>query len=312
MAEPSIDLILEITDRLAKQYEMLLDFQQQISDPGQKASLTVVTGALTSLTYRAIKPGSFYNYFSITYRDPGLANQELSVEADSGNTVNGQLGVGTYILRYTDVTDAGETLPSPSATFEIKSGDIAYVTLPARPIGVKSRNLYLTVAGGAAGSEKLFLTNLITVDAVLDLFNEGAGSGVPQFNTAEFDDPTQAPVVYIPQTDIIINLATDGGGTITTTANDIFNLLNTNAFLPFFEHLSIRKNDAGTGVVTAFSKTFLTGGTHGLITPKILATEDPQIISDMLATSQELDHSLTADLIVNDIPLWSAFISGIS
>lgn len=88
---------------------------------------------------------------------------------------------------------------------------------------------------------------------------------------------TPAPGTQIACTaDLVISLATNGSSTITTTAQQIIDLLtaNANAVRPYFSFALSGGND-GTGVVTALAKTNFTGGTGMTESPIILLPDRP-------------------------------------
>ena len=69
----------------------------------------------------------------------------------------GLLAAGMYYLRITETNGIGETTTSPeSAQFTVTPGQIPTVTFPTLQAGNTGRNVYLTPAGGAGGSEVLY------------------------------------------------------------------------------------------------------------------------------------------------------------
>jgi hypothetical protein len=69
----------------------------------------------------------------------------------------GLLAAGTYHLIITETNGLGETTASPeSAQFTVTAGQIPTVTFPTLQAGNTARNVYLTPAGGASGSELLY------------------------------------------------------------------------------------------------------------------------------------------------------------
>jgi hypothetical protein len=69
----------------------------------------------------------------------------------------GLLAAGTYYLRATETNGIGETTASPeSAQFTVTAGQVPTVTFPTLQAGNTARNVYLTPAGGASGSETLY------------------------------------------------------------------------------------------------------------------------------------------------------------
>ncbi len=77
-----------------------------------------------------------------------------------GGSSGGNLPAGVYIAYYTYVEAASgieSTVGSSSSgAFTVASGDIPQLTFPALPAFASSMNVYLTAAGGSAGSETLY------------------------------------------------------------------------------------------------------------------------------------------------------------
>jgi hypothetical protein len=96
--------------------------------------------------------------------NPAQANPttQATVTATGGGSSGGNLPAGTYRGGYTWYDGAGETTmgTSESATFTISAGNIPQMTIPALPTGVCQANIYLTLAGGAAGTETLYMTGV--------------------------------------------------------------------------------------------------------------------------------------------------------
>lgn len=61
---------------------------------------------------------------------------------------------GTYQVKVTAVNDAGESAPVASAAVTLTAGQKIQVAIASVPAGVKSFKLYVSAAGGAAGTEK--------------------------------------------------------------------------------------------------------------------------------------------------------------
>ena len=69
----------------------------------------------------------------------------------------GLLAAGTYYLKITETNGIGETTASPEAVqFTVTAGQVPTVTFPTLQAGNTARNVYLTPAGGASGSEVLY------------------------------------------------------------------------------------------------------------------------------------------------------------
>jgi hypothetical protein len=106
-----------------------------------------------------------------------------TVNPIGGGTTGGALQPGTYYLRYTGVNAGGETTPSPESTaLTVAAGNVPQVTLPPLPIGVLTRNIYLTSAGGMAGSETLYANGIASTTFNLSAA-QSAGAPMPIINT---------------------------------------------------------------------------------------------------------------------------------
>jgi hypothetical protein len=71
---------------------------------------------------------------------------------------------GTYQVKVTAVNDAGESAPVASSAVTLTAGQNIQVAIAVVPAGVKTWKLYLSAAGGAAGTEK-FAGNWANVGA---------------------------------------------------------------------------------------------------------------------------------------------------
>jgi hypothetical protein len=99
---------------------------------------------------------------------------QATVSATGGGSSGGFLPAGNYFASYTFYDGVGETTTgsSQSASFTVATGNIPQVTLPALPTGASGINLYLTEAGGAAGTETLYATGITATT-----FNASYGAG---------------------------------------------------------------------------------------------------------------------------------------
>ncbi len=87
--------------------------------------------------------------------DPATA-PTVSIQTGAGS-----LAVGTYYLKYTLVDGSGETLASPETlAFTVTSGTFPRVTLGSLPVGATSFSVYLSLAAGGSGSERLYATGV--------------------------------------------------------------------------------------------------------------------------------------------------------
>lgn len=91
----------------------------------------------------------------------GAPSTQLTAAPTGGGASGGLLAAGVYYASYTNVGPAGESpAGGESASFTVGATNIPRITFPALPTGVTCRNLYLTAAGGATGSEVLYQTGV--------------------------------------------------------------------------------------------------------------------------------------------------------
>jgi hypothetical protein len=74
--------------------------------------------------------------------------------AAAGTGSGSALGAGTYQVKVTLVNDAGESVPVQASTSGITAGQLLRLTVTGMPAGVKYMKVFMSAAGGAAGSEK--------------------------------------------------------------------------------------------------------------------------------------------------------------
>jgi hypothetical protein len=79
--------------------------------------------------------------------------------------------------------------------FTIQPGNIPTVTLPALPPGITSMNLYLTSAGGVAGSETLYATGITGTTYNLAVATQASQPLPPANNTAVVSAPGALPLI---------------------------------------------------------------------------------------------------------------------
>jgi hypothetical protein len=84
-----------------------------------------------------------------------------TVSATGFSTSGGSLAAGGYFLKFTELNGIGETQTAPeSAVFTVAAGNQPQVTFPALQTSNTGRNVYLTAAGGATGTEVLYATGV--------------------------------------------------------------------------------------------------------------------------------------------------------
>lgn len=120
-------------------------------------------------------------------------------------------------------------------------------TLSTNLTGTNNDLTYTAKAGGQeADSANYAAGNLVTVAYVV------AGN-----NTALSVDVTD--------TDIVVNVATDGGGAATSTAAQVRTAVLADADAANLVDVSLKTGNDGTGVVTALAETALAGGQNYVI-----------------------------------------------
>jgi hypothetical protein len=112
--------------------------------------------------------------------DPGTA---ATVNVTGGGAAGGNLAAGNYYVCYTwiDSLSGRESGPGTaggngrSAQFTVVAGNIPRVTItfPSGPAWASSANIYLTAAGGAAGTEVLYASGVTTTTYDLAAANTG-------------------------------------------------------------------------------------------------------------------------------------------
>ncbi len=120
------------------------------------------------------------------FADPA---SQATVNVTGGGASGGLLPAGAYFVAYTYGDASGESKvgTSRSATFTVGATNIPTVTFnDTAPTGAVFRNVYLTLAGGASGSETLYITRVPVGTATVNLPYAGptyAGTVIPATNT---------------------------------------------------------------------------------------------------------------------------------
>lgn len=91
-------------------------------------------------------------------------SQALTAPVLSQSAGGGSLPAGAYRARWTNVDSGGKesAVSVESAAFTLTATNTLIITLPSLPTGITSRNVYLTAAAGATGTETLYLTGNTT------------------------------------------------------------------------------------------------------------------------------------------------------
>ena len=148
-------------------------------------------------------------------------------------------------------------------------------------INVAATNAFVTI--DPAGSN-----NGITYTA------KKAGSDGNLYSVTYVDPglPSQSLSASMVNGSLIINLATNGGGSIITTANDIISSVSNIGPVDHLLTLTL-SGSSGTGIVTAIPQTYLSTGLTGPVAQVMLDTSDADAISPTISAAQELDTGLS-------------------
>ncbi len=91
-----------------------------------------------------------------------------TVSAAGNSTSGGLLAAGGYLCEFTETNGVGETTISPqSAAMTVATAGIPLITFPALQTGNTARNLYITPANGASGTEVLYVTGVTATTVAL-------------------------------------------------------------------------------------------------------------------------------------------------
>lgn len=145
-------------------------------------SFVASTPIASGTTFAQLKTGGLDAVLdNLVATNPAIANPttQATVAVTGGGSTGGLLAAGAYFVSYSWTNGFGETLAGgESATFTVAAGNKPRVTIPALPTGAVSANIYLTAAGGASGTETLYLSGVTSTTADL-LLAALAGTGSP-------------------------------------------------------------------------------------------------------------------------------------
>lgn len=216
-------------------------------------------GANNDVLYTANVAGSPGNDITVQYIDPGLASQALAVSVvgkairvrlatDAGSVITSTAALvlaavnahwmASHLVTAVVGDGAGAGVVTAMAETHLAGGadmDATHAALTTALAGANNDVVWTAVVGGEAGND-------ITIAYV----NPGA--------------PGQALGVVVVASAITVNLATDGGGLITSTADDIkAEVAATPAAAALVTGVDAGADD-GSGVVIAMAGTNLAGG----------------------------------------------------
>jgi hypothetical protein len=145
---------------------------------------------------------------------------------------------------------------------------VAYVNpgAPGASLSVESSNKAITVNLATAADTAATLTTSMTGDdndLVLTAVEGGEEGNDITLTLVDPSDTDQELAVTVTGTDISVSLATDSGGTITTTGALLKAALEADADAAALVTVAHADGNDGSGVVTALSESALTGGGNG-------------------------------------------------
>lgn len=97
-----------------------------------------------------LRPRSGVRALAVNAQAPAATFSVSAAAAGTGSAY----AAGTYQVKVTAVNDAGESSPVASSAVVLTAGQNIDVTIGSAPAGVKYWKLYVSAAGGAAGTEK--------------------------------------------------------------------------------------------------------------------------------------------------------------
>ncbi|MBW1709094.1 MAG: hypothetical protein JRG97_08155 [Deltaproteobacteria bacterium] len=239
----------------------------------QYATLTTnFDSANDDLTFTAKTEGQIGENISIEYVDPLAINQPLGV-------VVNDLGGGVYDIQVNLATDGIGAVTSTAAEVmnAINTDPNASVLITASLASGSDGSGVVTDMGGVPQSLSrgfsyatlttdyaALTTNLTGTNDDLTFVAQNAGEDGNDIRIRYLNPgaANQTFSISVDGSDIIVNLATDGTGAITTTGNQIMAAVNADPDASALVAASLSGTNNGTGVVTAMDFTNLTTGTQ--------------------------------------------------
>src|ERR1051325_1175154 len=118
------------------------------------SKVQTTAGAIDLKPNLFLRPRAGVRALAVNAQAPAATFSASAAAAGSGSAY----GAGVYQVKVTAVNDAGESSPVASSPVTLTAGQNIDVTIGSVPAGVKYFKLYVSAAGGAAGSE-LFAGN---------------------------------------------------------------------------------------------------------------------------------------------------------
>lgn len=203
--------------------------------PQNAYATPVITASGT--TWAQLKAGGLAAVLAnLATTNPAKANPTTAATvAVSGSA--GLLPAGTYYARYSWVDAFGETLAGgESAVFTQTSGAKPAITIPALPAGVMSANIYLTAAGGVAGTQTLYATGITATSFTCDYAAPfDSAPGMPTANTTGWPGSASTLTVTGHTEGVLVNITeylsqyTGGNGPTPTQRREVLQRFNRQA-----------------------------------------------------------------------------------
>jgi hypothetical protein len=302
---------LKFADRIAAQYDIFKSMIALAATPENRATLTVgavanarllldPTGSNNSLLLVAKEAGPDGNDISIALLDPSANDQSLVISVlDKEIVVSLATGSGGAI------TTTAEELKT---ALEINLETLALISITE--VGL--------ISGTVAAVAKTNLSGGLG-NSALTITARDVGSEGNDITISLVDPNANSQSLSIETTDssIVISLETDGGGAITTTAEEIKDLIESD-----YETASLVTVELvgdGSGVVEPLDETNLSGAVYGYYTSSVLqplSSENNTADSDMAIaltnSARVLDDGLTARNAITGIAGFAQLISAFS
>ncbi len=114
------------------------------------SKVTTTAGSIDLKPSLFLRPRSGVRSLGVNPQAPAAPSVSLSAVSNS----NSVLAAGTYYVQVTAVNDAGEGAPVAAGSQAVTAGQGIRLAISGIAAGTKSFKVYLSAAGGAAGSEK--------------------------------------------------------------------------------------------------------------------------------------------------------------
>jgi hypothetical protein len=264
-----------------------------------------------------------FSYDKVTWFNGTAFTQLTTTEGNETKYINGiSAAIGPYIrFRF----DANTVVPVKAALSTALTGnnnDLDYTAVDGGAAGNKIKVAYVDpgVAGATlsvdvatdAGGYTTITFNLATTakvaasytttmagannDIVVTAVTAGTSGNAIDFTMVDPSANSAELSVDVSGTAITVNLATNGSGTITSTANQVIAAMRADLDCQKLVSVALSGSDTGAGVVTALSKQDLSSGSDGAV---ISSTGD-LIKAALLADSEASALVTAADKSGND------------